>query len=293
MDTLAFKNESSNRSIIVGTRTGGQGKTLVSQVLHHLIRGTGASLRVMAADTAGEEGSATKSKLGRFLEGEDTVEELGIGVKINSIRSDATAALQYWDPLGRALEGGNVLVDVGANVLPSIWNWAVEIDAGRVFEEAPPIWLVIPVTAQAQSLVDAADLIRLAEKNRSYLPIAHYYVVFNEQEGKFATLEDTAEYQDLMSLLEAENTTKVKLERCKTSVWSKIQGNYISLTAMRKLGFREYGSRFGLSSFMASAAEKDFTGWLLATQDAFLEAKLIPAHGGKASASQGEVSVFA
>jgi hypothetical protein len=275
MDTLAFTHDQ-KPSFIVGTRTGGQGKTLVSQVIHYIFDGRGQPLRVMAADTAGDEGSATKSKLARFLDGEETVEELGIGVTLTSIRSDADAALQYWERLGAALEQGNVLVDVGANVLPSIWNWAVEIDAGRVFETAPPIYLIIPVTAQAQSLVDAADLIRLAETNRKFLPIARYVVVFNEHEGKFDGLAETFEYQDLMRFVAEHEVTVVKLGRCKSSVWQKIQGNCISLKAMKELEFRDYAKKFGISSFMASAAEKDFVGWLKETVDAFRHAKLAP-----------------
>lgn len=290
MDTLAFNRERSP-SIIVGTRTGGQGKTLMSQVIHYVFKGHGAPLKVMAADTAGDEGTATKSKLARFLEGQDQVEELGIGVKLQSIRSDSSAALEYWDPLGRALEEGNVLVDVGANVLPSIWNWAVEIKAGRVFTNSPPIWLVIPVTAQAQSLVDAADLIRQAEKNREFLPIARYLVVFNESEGKFARLQDTPDYQDLMKLLEAHNAEMIEVERCKSSVWPEIQGKYISLEEMQKLDFMEYKARFGLSSFMASAAEKDFQEWLSQTANAFRRARLLPAQVASVDASE-EATVY-
>lgn len=286
MDTLAFESQTKIPSIIVGTRTGGQGKTLMSQVIHYVFKGTGEPLKVMAADTAGDEGTATKSKLARFLEGHDQVEELGIGVKLQSIRSDSSAALEYWDPLGRALEEGNVLVDVGANVLPSIWNWAVEIKAGRVFRKSPPIWLVIPVTAQAQSLVDAADLIRQAEKNREFLPIARYFVVFNESEGKFGRLQDTPEYQDLMKLLETYNAQTIQVERCKSSVWPEIQGKYISLEEMQKLDFMEYKTRFGLSSFMASAAEKDFQEWLSQTAEAFRKARLLPEHNESVDAKE-------
>ncbi|WP_262030796.1 hypothetical protein [Microvirga sp. Mcv34] len=281
MDTLAFTNDQSP-SFIVGTRTGGQGKTLVSQVIQYIFQGHNQPLRVMAADTAGDEGSATKSKLARFLEGEVVVEELGIGVSLTSIRSDADSALQYWERLGEALAEGNVLVDVGANVLPSIWNWAVVIDAGRVFKAAPPINLVVPVTAQAQSLVDAADLIRHAEKNRKYLPIAGYFVVLNEHEGKFDSLVETSEYRDLMKLVADHDVKTVRLERCKSSVWQKIQANCISLTEMNALHFSDYAPKFGIGSFMASAAEKDFTGWLNATVEEFRQASLVPREPGGA-----------
>jgi hypothetical protein len=266
-------------SIIVATRTGGQGKTLVSQVIHFIFKECGEPLKVMAADTAGDNGSATKSKLARFLEAEDVVEELGIGATIQSIRSNTDEMLKYWVPLAQGLVEGNVLVDVGANVLPAIWEWAVEIDAGRVLREAPPIWLVIPVTAQAQSLSDSCDLIRLAEAKQKYLPVAKYIVVFNEHEGKFDRVSDTAEYQSLMKLISDVKASTISLERCKTSVWQKMQVDWISLKAMRNLTYRDYSSRFGLSSFMGSAAEKDFVGWLFSTAKAFQAASLYPKSG--------------
>ncbi|WP_114948120.1 hypothetical protein [Microvirga calopogonii] len=275
MDTLAFNN-GQKPSFIVGTRTGGQGKTLVSQLIHYIFKGHGHPLRVMAADTAGDQGSETKSKLARFLDGEDTVEELGIGVTLTSTLLDEQAGLAYWDRLGVALQQGNVLVDVGANVLPSIWNWAVEIDAGPVFEKSPPIVLIIPVTAQAQSLVDAKDLIRLAETNRNFLPISRYVIVFNEHEGTFEGLEDSSEYCDLMKLVAEHRAATVKLGRCRTSVWKNIQTNCISLGAMKDLEYPDYASKFGLSSFMASAARKNYWVWLNDAVVAFREAGLVP-----------------
>jgi hypothetical protein len=278
MDDLSHTS-TSKFSIIVATRTGGPGKTLVSQVLHFIFKECGKPLTVMAADTSGDNGSATKSKLARFLEAEDVVEELGIGATIHSIRSNTDAMLKYWEPLGQGLAEGNILVDLGANVLPAIWDWAIEIDAGRVLQEAPPIWLVIPVTAQAQSLSDACDLIRLAEAKQKYLPVARYVVVFNEHEGKFDRVSDTAEYQNLLKLISAVEASTVRLEKCKTSVWQKMQADWISLKAMRNLTYRDYSSRFGLSSFMGSAAEKDFVGWLFSTAKAFQVASLYPKSG--------------
>jgi hypothetical protein len=100
--------------------------------------------------------------------------------------------------------------------------------------------------------------------------------VFNEHEGKFDSLSDTSEYRALMKFVADHDVTVVKLGRCKSSVWQKIQGNCISLKAMKSLDFRAYATKFGISSFMASAAEKDFSGWLAETVSAFREAKLVP-----------------
>jgi hypothetical protein len=266
----------SKPSYLVCTRTGGQGKTLVSQTIHYISKECGEPLKIMAADTAADKGNAAKSKLARFLEPDDAVEELGIGATITSIRSDQDAALKYWDHLGEALYAGNTLVDVGANVVPAIWDWAKETNAGRVLRTAPPIWLVIPVTAQAQSLVDACDLIRSAEANQAHLPIAKYIVVLNEYEGKFDSIRDNTEYQNLAKLISAVKANIVRLERCKSSVWQRIQAECISLKAMRSLTYRDYAKRFGLSSFMSSAAEKDFVEWLYSAVKAFHAALIHP-----------------
>jgi hypothetical protein len=286
MDNLALRRDW-KRSYIVGTRTGGQGKTLVSQTIHYISQERGEPLKVMAADTTGDKGGAAKSKLARFLEPEYAVEELGIGATITSIRSDQDAALEYWERLGEALCEGNALVDVGANVVPAIWDWAKETNAGRVLRTAPPISLVIPVTAQAQSLVDAGDLIRLAEAKQPHLPIAKYIVVFNEHEGKFDGIRDATDYQELAKLVSAVRASTVRLERCKSSVWQKIQAECISLKAMRSLTYRDYAKRFGLSTFMSSAAEKDYVEWMYSTVKAF-HAVLIEPENGIASRSAAE-----
>jgi hypothetical protein len=259
----------------------------VSQTLHYISKERGEPLKVMAADTVGDKGGAAKSKLARFLEPEDVVEELGIGATITSIRSDQDAALEYWGRLGEALCEGNVLVDVGANVVPAIWDWAKEINAGRVLRTAPSIWLVIPVTAQAQSLVDACDLIQLAETKQAHLPISKYIVVFNEHEGKFDGIRDTAEYRELAKLIYAVKASTVRLERCRSSIWQRIQAECISLKAMRSLTYRDYSKRFGLSTFMSSAAEKDFVEWMYSTVKAFYAA-LIDQKNGMASQSAAE-----
>lgn len=278
MDNLALRRDW-KPSYIVGTRTGGQGKTLVSQVIHYISKECGEPLKVMAADTAGDKGGSEKSKLARFLEPDDIVIELGIGATIASIRSDQDAALEYWDSLGEALYEGNALVDVGANVVPAIWDWAIETNAGRVLRTAPPIWLVIPVTAQAQSLVDACDLIRLAEAKQAHLPIAKYIMVFNEHEGKFDGVRDAAEYRELAKLISSVKASTVRLERCKSSVWQRIQAECISLKTMRNLTYRDYAKRFSLSTFMSSAAEKDFVEWMYLTIKAFHAALIYPRSG--------------
>jgi len=278
MNNLVLRHDG-KPSIIVGTRTGGQGKTLVSQAIHYMFKECGEPLRIMAADTAGDKDAAAKSKLARFLEPDDEVEELGIGVTIQSIRSDQGAALRYWDRLGEGLTEGNLLVDVGANVLPGIWEWAIETNAGRLLRTAPPIRLVIPVTAQAQSLIDACDLIRLAEAKQEYLPIATYTVVFNEHQGKFDGIHNAAEYQELARYISAVKASTARLERCKSSVWQRIQAECISLKTMRDLTYRDYSSRFGLGSFMSSAAEKDFVEWMFSTVKALHGATIYPKGG--------------
>lgn len=244
----------------------------MSQFLQYVFKECGEPLKIMAADTATAKGAAAKSKLARFLEPDDDVEELGIGATLQSIRSDQDAALNYWERLGEGLSEGNLLVDVGANVLPGIWEWATETNAGRILRTAPPIWLIIPVTAQAQSLVDACDLIRLAEAKQEHLPIAKYIVVFNEHEGKFDGIRDALEYKELAKLIAAVKAGSVRMERCKSSVWQRMQAEYISLKTMRSLTYHDYATRFALSAFKSSAAEKDFVEWMYLTTKALLPA---------------------
>ena len=112
------------------------------------------------------------SKLGKIHRG--SVLELGIGAEFDAVRSDSSKVVSHWDQLGSILASGNALVDIGANLVDTVWNWAHARNAGEGLRssKAPQIVLVVPVRAQAQASVVSLPFLYRSIPEDSFLPIS-------------------------------------------------------------------------------------------------------------------------
>ncbi|MEQ8827137.1 MAG: hypothetical protein RIC82_05105, partial [Parvibaculum sp.] len=136
-----------SETIIVANRTGGQGKTVAAQLMIWGMEVGGLEPRRIAIDSIGE---GTKSKFGKFCK---RVREIRVSPDEKSLRSDSKAVLAHWDAVGKELLNGGAVIDVGANVIDSIFAWAAARNAGSVLAQrkAPSVTLVVPTQAQAQA----------------------------------------------------------------------------------------------------------------------------------------------
>jgi hypothetical protein len=258
-------------TLLVGNRTGGQGKTLVAQLLHYGYGLAGTEMRVVAADTSDVEGG--RSKLGQILK---TVDELGIGARMDQIKADPRKAINYWDKIGTHLKEGSTVIDLGANVLPMVFDWAQQRQAARVLKNSP-ISLVVPVTAQRQSIIDAVKMIEESQADTAQIPFQHTYVIFNAYHGSFDDLKTTREMRMLQNMEQKKSIIRVNMARCTTEVWERIEANFTRLSEVAQLEHDDFIERFELDPFAASGAHSDFMTWLRDTLAAFRSAKLIPA----------------
>ncbi len=259
-------------TILVGNRTGGQGKTLVSQLLHYGHMLAGHEMQLVAADSSDAQDS--RSKLGRILEGE--VEELGIGAKMDEIRNDPRKAVAYWDRIGKHLKEGNAVIDLGANILPLVFDWAKQRRAGRLLKQSQ-ISLVVPITAQRQSVMDGMQMIQEALDRDSQIPITDTFVIFNACHGSFADLQTKSEMISLLRMVQDSKVIRIDLAKCNTEIWEAMEADFTSLSTMAQMSHDAIAERFGLDLFAASGAQVDFTEWLEATLTAFRQAGLLPA----------------
>ncbi len=175
-------------TFVVANRTGGQGKTLVSQVIHFGYLLAGHKLHVGGGGFL--EGGGRQVKIGQIMDNSRVcpiqVEELGIGASMDKIKDDARSAIKYWDTIGAHLKGGATVIDLGANILPQVLEWAKQRKASRLLAKSD-IVLVVPVTAQRQSIIDALQMINEARHAESELRFQTIYVVFNGYHGSFKT----------------------------------------------------------------------------------------------------------
>ena len=166
------------RMILVANRTGGQGKTLVSQLLlAHLARAR-YPVMPLAADAQSTEPAGRgggSSKLAKVLPG---THDLGIG-RDAGLGGGAAEQLAYWDDLGSVITAVDTLLDVGANVIDPIVAWAKAADALEDLRELLVVDLVVPVTRGTQSLRDASSMVSDVLSAHA-LPIRNVYLVRNK-----------------------------------------------------------------------------------------------------------------
>lgn len=254
-------------AILVGNRTGGQGKTLISQLIHCGYAYSGKPIGAVSADSS-ETG--VSSKLGRIL---GNVQELGIGANISSVMENQHEAVRYWDQLGKRLLDGNCVVDLGANILPLVFQWAEQRNARRVLR-GKPIALVIPVTAQAQSLSDAQEM--LVSSYDSELPISEWHIVLNEYHGPFDRLHDDSDYKFITRKEPGRSKHIIKLPKANVEVWGQIEAKNIGFEKLGRLDHNEWAEEFDINPFAASGADVTYMNWVVGALGAFEGAGLIP-----------------
>ena len=247
---------------VVANRTGGQGKTLVTQLL---LAGR-PGLKVFSADS---ETAAGDSKLVRTMRnnvegGPIRVDELGIGWSAERARKEESS--MFWDDLGSKLlseefnEPGAV-IDMGANVVGSFVTWGKGFNAKRLFHDKIDFVFVIPMVASPQAIADAGDVLSslIEERKNRGLPVIGATLVRNAWQGAFdksleALVEKTAAGMpfpvSVMGLDGAEPLISRKFEEASEPV-----GNIVgySVDVLK--------SKFGLNYFQADRSGEQYLEW--------------------------------
>ncbi|GHE73313.1 hypothetical protein GCM10019059_36120 [Camelimonas fluminis] len=261
-------------TILVGNRTGGQGKTLLTQLIHYGYTLEKVDLKVAAADTDAASADGFKSsKLGSILRDVE-VEELGIGAGLNAVQSNQHVAVQYWDRLGELLLEGGWVVDLGANVIPMVFQWAAARKAGKLLSENAPM-LVVPVTAQPQSLSDALGVFQNAARVAENLPFSEKVMVLNEYHGAFD--ENAREFKTIRELGRVRIVT---VKRANVEIWEKIESRRFSIERLLNMSVQDYVREFGVSVFAASGSLSALTDWVMESLDALQAAGVVPKGNG-------------
>ncbi len=256
-----------NWSCIIANRTGGQGKTLVSQLLYEALREGGVPARLAAVDS--EAGSTDRSKLGRLY---PETRDLAIAVDLAElVDAEGVRALEHWDAFGQMLREHNMVIDVGANVIGAMLRWAQVTRPGRVMAGRPMNFLVV-VTAQETSAADAVAVLDEIEATRSSLVIGQVGVVMNEGLGKFERSGPKADA--LQKLIADKGYPVVKVS--KGHVKAVEAG--ISLGRLHGMAFEEYQRLMDLESQFAAMRDCDLANaWLDRSIAALAAAGFAPA----------------
>ncbi|MEA1650083.1 hypothetical protein UAJ10_13820 [Nitrospirillum sp. BR 11164] len=262
------------RTYISMAKTGGQGKTLVAQmlVLQHEQKGAPVKLAAADSDTLNQ-----RSKFGRLFAG---VKELGIGEQLTNIKTstDPNLAIKYWDEFGRTLLEGGYVVDVGANVAADLFAWAEARNAGALLRRrnSNPIDLIVTTKAEAQAIEDARALIQYSFDKNEWLPFGRRFVVLNEVAGGFAPYENDQSFRRLKSF-QSQGVGLITIKRCESDIWKLLEKEFISVRDALKMTDADLEKRYGIDVWTGHSGLTDLRAWAQETLTSFEKAGLFPA----------------
>lgn len=240
------------RVALVVNRTGGQGKTLISQIIADLLVPKGRV--VLAADKQGPDG---KSKLGRVVRG---TMEFGAGPALEQAVTNPGEFQGFWDRFGEALVENDTVADIGANVIDSIASWASVGDVASTFSGQIACDLVVPIVASPQSVADAVSVVKMFAKG-DVLPLRSVTIVENHWQGDFKGMEGNADYAALRAFEGSAHQGMARIivmPKCLGELLRRAEETNERLSEVVEWSSKRLHDGFGLSAFAASRELKFF-----------------------------------
>jgi len=246
---------SAMKTFICAAYAGGQGKTTLAQMVFSTLRKRDLKYKLVAADFTDGTGH---SKIGKFFP--TKVMELGIGSSLASSKTenDANAPLRYWDRFGGLLLTGGAVLDLGANVVPQLVQWAHHRRVAYIMQQraSPEIDLLIITKPETHSIENVSTLIEDVVVGGA-LPVASIAVVLNEVGGTFDGL-------DLSRIEKAgagRNLRFIGLPRCTSELWPHLERTFTPVEEALACTETELAEKFGIEIWSAYAGLMDLRTW--------------------------------
>lgn len=253
--------------IIVGQEAGGVGKTVTAMHLAEIYRQAGQDLIVLDADDKNltKGGSALAHALPHH-----TVTWLGTGPSLAEMEADSDAGAAHWDKVRAVLDHRSVLLDLGANVVQRLLEYAVRMRAARRWaEDGIEVEFWVPMLSEKVSIEAGVKALSAAGKAFGAAAIRG---VHNLRDGDFSGWKGTPQ-GDVLAALEKVGVVMVDLPKApippeglkamKRGVWSPTQ--------VVEMGWAEAASALGLDK---RVAERTFYGcedWIEAVRESWAE----------------------
>ena len=243
-------------TLVSVAHAGGQGKTTVAQMLYLAAKKAGFAYKMVSADFVDQTG---RSKLGKLYP--DKVEEFGVGAQLNAARTqnNANAAVRYWDRIGHVfLEGGHV-IDVGANVIPSLIDWALDRHLSALLEKqgAPKIEFFCVCKAERHAVDDMAKLIARLSSQRPFRN-NRFFIVKNEVGGSFDSLEIE---KKLTQAFPNENIVYLDMPKCQSEIWQAMEAKGTSIEQVLDMDEDQAVAALDVDIWTASAGLAEMRAW--------------------------------
>jgi len=243
-------------NMISVAHAGGQGKTTLAQLLFIWGSQAGGQFKLAAADFLDESG---RSKIGKLYPGK--VLEFGTGANLTAVRSEnnMNASVRYWDELGNLFLTGGYILDVGANIVKSVFEWAEDRRLSTVLARkgAPKFDIFCICKAEKHATDDIQRLVRLIGQGHALRP-RNIFVVLNEAAGNFGAMKLqeklTSDNKDL-SLIFA------RLPRCQSEIWAPMERYGVSVERALAMSEDEISQALDVDIWTASAGLAELKNW--------------------------------
>ena len=244
-------------TLVSVAHAGGQGKTTMAQMLYLASKRNTLTYKLASADFVDESGL---SKLGKLYPGK--VEEYGVGAHLVAARAqnNANAAVRYWDRIGHLfLEGGSIL-DVGANVIPSLIDWATDRHLATLMEKqnGPRTEFFCVCKAERHAVDDMSKLIARLSQNRPFRN-SRFFIVKNEVGGSFDSLDIE---KKLGSTFPTENIVFVDFPKCQSEVWQAMEAKGVSIESALEFDEDQAVSVLDVDIWTASSGLTELRDWV-------------------------------
>jgi hypothetical protein len=192
-------NQVKNRErklIIVGVESGGVGKTTTVTFLAEIYRQAGVDFAILDADDKNRTAGGG-SALSHALPHHDVV-WLGAGPSLSEVEDNPDVVNMHWDKVREVLSHRNVILDLGANTVQRLIEYAVRMRAARRWaEDGISVECWVPMTSERTNLECAVKT--LSEAGKAFGPAA-LRGVRNLRDGGFGAWDGTPQGDALKAL---------------------------------------------------------------------------------------------
>ncbi|MEM6614912.1 MAG: hypothetical protein AAGA88_13215 [Pseudomonadota bacterium] len=247
---------------------GGQGKTTMAQALYTILKRNGLDYGLVSADFIDDSGH---SKLGKLFPG--VTDEYGIGAELTAARhsNNPNAPLRYWDKFGYILLKGGHIIDIGANVFPSLSTWSLDRSIYKILEKknAPALDLFAVTKAEQHSVQNLKQLIKTITSEQ-ILRLNRIVIVRNEAAGSF----DGISFDDIQKEVDAEFVF-LDVPRCYSEIWEELEKKMVPFDSILDKDEDEIVSLLDVDVFTAASGKSQIEEWLDELEKRLMDAQLL------------------
>lgn len=234
------------QSFWVMNSKGGVGKTTLSVALIDLLELAGREPSLIEIDS--------RKRLTSFL-GKERVLSFEGAPPISEIRKDPNKVLGHYDPITEKIEGGDTLLDLGANEDAQFLEYCrlSRLDEDFV-ESGIDITVFIPTVAENESVKGAIESM---ESLTTSMPSSKKILVLNERDGDdFDKYLTPSQWKFIKS-----TSTVIRLPKIVSEGWEDFQRSKCRYTDIIAMDIETIQARFGFPRPKAKRARGDMAAW--------------------------------